>query len=155
MAAVTCEDDVSKLKKGKHVTDENIIKTIQAVGHCFCELRENKLGTKGHPIVGPRHTLFHWMDLMDLVANELNLKFLDVPEPAVIYHILCQVDVAPLKDEKHTYASQGWQGSKSYWRGPASARRPRLCPHRRAIRLLRRRQGPYYTVSVNVSSNLC
>ena len=103
MAAVTCEDDVSKLKKGKHVTDENIIKTIQAVGHCFCELRENTLGTKGHPIVGPRHTLFHWMDLMDLVANELNLKFLDVPEPAVIYHILCQVDVAPLKDEKHTY----------------------------------------------------
>ena len=81
---------------------------------------------------------------MDLVANELNLKFLDVPEPAVIYHILCQVDAAPLKDEKHTYASQGWQGSKSYWRGPASARRPRLCPHRRAIRLLRRRQGLLY-----------
>jgi hypothetical protein len=35
MAAVTREDDVSKLKKAKHVTDENIIKTIQAVGHCF------------------------------------------------------------------------------------------------------------------------
>ena len=71
-------------QKATERLDENITKTIQAVGTCFTKLRDHTLGTSGWPIAGRRHELLHWMDLMDLVANALNLKLLDVPEPAVI-----------------------------------------------------------------------
>ena len=140
-------------QKATERLDENITKTIQAVGTCFTKLRDHTLGTSGWPIAGRRHELLHWMDLMDLVANALNLKLLDVPEPAVI--TFCARSTLRRSRTRSTHTPH---------RDGMAANPTGVAPLPPAVRGSALVVVPsvsygagkdYYTVSVNVSSNHC